>query len=142
MAKKKKRTKKKAKPEKVEVIRLPVYMPGNLKKEWENLRRDRDCWMETNQSTLGAMVTMLDQCLEQCLELETSTGDGLVVDHEAETPEPLASELACWDNSEDDCTFSYRRDNIEEERDRVKTIIEEIGSCVGWPKKDNFRPFK
>jgi hypothetical protein len=134
----KKKAKKKPAPRKKReepeggTIMLPVVMGGRLKKEWEYLRHDHSQWMAINyKKTLVDLLSMMKQCLEQCGEMESSTGDALIQDTD-DIPEPLASELACYDNSEDDCTFSYRYANIEDEIGRIETIIEGIGKCTGW----------
>lgn len=78
------------------------------------------------KGTLKDLRDRLRLAVEQCEWLAELSDDARIKEW-TDIPEPLASELAEWDNSEDDCTFEYRWENLVENTSLVEELIDEVG---------------
>ena len=94
----------------------------------KRVARDYITWIKDNPNgTLGQLLARLQEALDQCREMASLTNDSRIEDCWDEIPEPLYSQLAEWDNSEEECTFSYREANIDVHYWDVEELVKELG---------------
>ena len=75
----------------------------------KRVARDYIIWIKDNPNgTLGKLLARLQETLDQCREMASLTNDAWIEDCWDDIPEPLYSQLAEWDNTDEECTFSYR----------------------------------
>lgn len=87
---------------------------------------DHEQWIKANpDKTLGHLKSRIDEAYEQCLDWPDP--DQHVEDTD-DIPEPLASELELWDNSDPLCTFECRQANFEEFVMELEELVEEMGA--------------
>ena len=92
----------------------------------EEVFHDHEAWIRENPKiTLKERRERLEKALEQCNAI-AAEGDPCIDTYE-DIPEPLASELGRWDNSGEECTFSYRAAGLEEFVQSVMKLIETVG---------------
>ena len=90
--------------------------------------RDNITWIKDNSNgTLGQLLARLQEAWDQCREMASLTNDARIEDCWENIPEPLISQLVDWDNSNEDCTFSYREPNIESHVGDVEELVDELG---------------
>ncbi len=94
----------------------------------KRVTRDYSVWIKDNPNgTLGDLLARLLEALDQCRDMASATNDARIEDCWENIPEPLISQLADWDNSNEDCTFSYREANIEAHVGDVEELVDELG---------------
>jgi hypothetical protein len=94
----------------------------------KRVARDYITWTKDNPGgTLGQFLARLQESLDQCMEMAFLTNDARIEDCWDEIPEPLRSQLAERDNTDEECTFSYREENIEVHYWDVKELVKELG---------------
>ncbi|MHB0960101.1 MAG: hypothetical protein ACYC0X_19800 [Pirellulaceae bacterium] len=92
----------------------------------EEVFHDYEGWIRENpEVTLKELRERLEKALEQCNDI-AAAGDPRIDTYE-DIPEPLASELRSWDNSGEECTFSYRAFNLEQFVQSVGKLMETVG---------------
>ncbi len=94
----------------------------------KRVARDYSEWINNNpDGTLGDLLARLQRAWDQCNNLVYTTNDARIEDCWDDIPEPLFSQLAEWDNSEEKCTFSYREAKIEFQYWDVGELVKELG---------------
>ena len=93
-------------------------------------------WLRENpKATLGQLKERVEEAVDQCIQF----GDERIPDHQNDIPAPLSEELAEWELPEDeeDQTFDYRVENLQEISEHLDELIEWLGDdfeVVGlWP---------
>lgn len=104
---------------------LPSTQQIKLRSEYI-ARQHRKFIASNPKATLKDLRDRLRLAVEQCEWLVEVSDDARIEDWD-DIPEPLASELAEWDNSESYCTFDYRLPNQEDVLSEVEELIEEVG---------------
>ena len=90
--------------------------------------RDYSVWIKDNPNgTLGDLLARLLEALDQCRDMASATNDARIEDCWENIPEPLFSQLSDWDNSDENCTFSYREPNIKSHVGDVEELVDELG---------------
>lgn len=97
-------------------------LASTVKDVFRNHRR----WINKHpKATLGDLKERLAMALDQCQRI---VGDGDPhIANGVYVPEPLASELNEWKNDDEECTFSYRGEELEQLLDDVHELAEELG---------------
>ena len=94
----------------------------------KRVTRDYITWIKDNPNgTLGQLLARLQEALDQCRDMASATNDARIEDCWENIPEPLIFQLAEWDNSGENCTFSYREANIEVHIGDVEELVDELG---------------
>lgn len=99
-------------------------------------------WSVKNpDATVRDLVEHLELVLKQCRRIVAHSGEDARISDHAYIPEPLASELAEWDQADDECTFSDRESDFEDLLASVESLAENVGDAVkvyelkGWQPK-------
>ena len=95
----------------------------------KQVARDYRFWIKDHPNgTLGELLAKLNKALDQCRKMVFFTNDARIEDYWDDIPTPLYSQLAEWDNTDEECTFSCRESDIEDHYWEVEELVNKLGA--------------